>query len=547
MPHASSTHSQEVPVGSYFGMVRATAARFPDAVAIVLDDTRVTYATLVDAAEAKTRQLRALGLVKGDVIGLLMPNSLELVDLFLGAAMLGIVVVPMNIRFRAFETAHILRDAAIKVVFTTAAIDHHLNFKELLAEVLPGLNEQTNPLALRIAGFPDLRAIVHSGVGTPATMIDADDLAAIAQTCAITGDLDEPCAEDIQLYIYTSGTTAAPKGCMLPNRCLVVTAQLTSQLFKIGPEDTWWCPLPMFHVGGLLFMSVCLAVGARFVGMSHFNVEQAFTQFRREKPSVLYPLFPTILLPLLEHSDFTTVDFSAVRYLFQVAPAELQRRAQAALPNALLLSAYGMSETTGIVAFGHPSDTLDQRTTTVGHFLPGWTAKIVDPETRKEVAAGQPGEIAVRGPGLFVGYLNHPQLTANAHDLQGYFHTGDFGSRDAAGLLQFLGRLKDQMKVGGENVSALEVEAFLATHPAVRLAQVIPLPDERYGEVPAAFVEIAPGAVISEADILEFCTGRIARYKIPRHVRFVEEWPMSATKIAKFKLRDALMQELGGR
>ena len=161
--------------------------------------------------------------------------------------------------------------------------------------------------------------------------------------------------------------------------------------------------------------------------------------------------------------------------------------------------------------------------------------------------AGEPGEIAVKGPGLFEGYLNNPELTAGSFDAGGHFLTGDYGRLSGNGLLSFLGRLKDQMKVGGENVSALEVESFLATHPAVKLAQVVSLPDARYDEVPVAFVELNAGAVLTEAELMRHCEGRIARFKIPRHVRFVDQWPMSATKIAKYRLRQAIIDELAAR
>lgn len=529
---------------SYAAMLRASAAANPSAIAVVMDGTSVAYCELLERAEWRAREMRALGLGRGDVVGLLMPNSLDFIELFLGAALLGVAVVPMNTRFKAFETAHVLRDAAMKAVFTTSAIDSHVDFKSLLITAIDGLAGETNPWHLNLAGFPALRAIVHLGDSTPAMMVDAASLRAAARNQEAPSNSDAPGHEDTQLIMYTSGTTAKPKGCVLPNRCLVVTAGLVAELFRIGPHDAWWCPLPMYHIGGLLFMSVCLGVGGKFVGMGHFDVDAAFDQFEAQRPTVLYPLFPTIALPILEHRRFATTSFERVKYVFDVGPEEIQLRLQSAFPQATLLSAFGMTETTGIVTYNWPTDTLRQRTTTVGHFLPGWSAMIVDPETREPVAAGSPGEIAVKGPGLFAEYLNNPELTARSFNAEGYFHTGDCGRIDADGLLTFLGRLKDQMKVGGENVSALEVEAFLATHPAVKLAQVVALPDERYGEVPAAFIELNSGTRLTEAEVITYCQGQIARFKIPRHVRFVTEWPMSTTKIEKYKLRQRLTEEL---
>lgn len=529
---------------SYAAMLRAAVAREPAAIGIVLDGTGRTYGELLDAAQWRACELRALGLHKGDTIGLLMANSFDFIEIFLGAALIGVIVVPMNTRFKSFETAHILQDAGLKVVFTSNTMDSHVNFKELLQSSLPDLTCADDPWRLDLSDFPNLTSIVHLGNDTPAWMIDPTALRAAAQAYCPPLTEEAPALEDTQLIMYTSGTTARPKGCLLPNRCLLVTADLVANLFSIGDRDSWWCPLPMFHIGGLLFMSVCLSVGGKFIGMTHFDCDGAFDQFEREKPTVLYPLFPTIALPIIEHPRFGTTSFEAVKYVFDVGPPEIQHRLQNAFPTALLLSAFGMTETTGIVTYNWTTDTLEERTTTVGHFLPGWSAMIVDPETRQEVAPGSPGEIAVRGPGLFNGYLNNTDLTARAFNDMGFFHTGDFGAINERGLLRYLGRLKDQMKVGGENVSALEVESFLATHPHIKLAQVVSIPDDRYGEVPAAFIELIAGTTLSEADVLAHCTGRIARFKIPRFVRFVGQWPMSATKIEKYKLRQSLAEEL---
>ena len=530
---------------SYAAMFRASVARNPDVVGVVLDDQSRTYKQLFDAANWRARELKALGATKGDAIGLLMPNSFDFIEIFLGAAMLGVVVVPMNVRFKAYETAHIINDARLKIIFTTGAVDAHVNFKDLLHSALPGLEDAEDPWTLELAQFPALKAIVHCDGATPGCMVDANALRQAAVSFPAPTINDAPSIEDTQLIMYTSGTTAKPKGCIMPNRCLVATPALVAELFSIGHGDGWWCPLPMFHIGGLLFMSVCLTSGAKFIGVTYFDVDRAYDQFEREKPTVLYPLFPTIALPIIEDERFTKTSFDTVKYVFDVGPEEIQHRLQNAFPDAILMSAFGMTETTGIVTFNWITDSLEDRTTTVGHFLPGWEVLIVDPESRAPVEAGQPGEIAVRGPGLFGGYYNNPELTAQSFNDQGFFHTGDIGSINERGLLKYLGRLKDQMKVGGENVSALEVESFLATHPGIKLAQVVGIPDERYGEVPAAFIELATGALLDEKQVLDHCTGQIARFKIPQHVRFVKAWPMSATKIEKYKLRQQLLEELG--
>jgi fatty-acyl-CoA synthase len=209
------------------------------------------------------------------------------------------------------------------------------------------------------------------------------------------------------------------------------------------------------------------------------------------------------------------------------------------------VSAYGCTELGGIVAMNDPAEDAESRATTCGPPFPGVELRIVDPETGEVVPTGERGEIVGRGPGMFEGYHNDPERNAEAIDPDGFFHTGDVGSLDAAGNVSFHGRTKDMLKVGGENVACLEIESFLATHPAVRLAQVVGIPDTRLVEVPAAFVQLEPGHTATEEELIEYFRGQVASFRIPRHVRFVEEWPMSATKVQKFRLREQLVAELG--
>jgi fatty-acyl-CoA synthase len=345
--------------------------------------------------------------------------------------------------------------------------------------------------------------------------------------------------------MYTSGTTAHPKGCVTLNRSLVDNASAIAERFAIPSDDRWWDPLPMFHMGAILLMSAVFSRGGTFISTVHFDPEEAFDTFERHRPTVLYPLFPTITLTLLHHDRFADCSFDALRVITNVSPPDIQRAIQAAFPHAVLISAYGMTELCGTLAYNRLDDSEEQRTTTCGHLLPGWEGRIVHPDTGEPVPANVRGELVARGPNLFAGYFHDPAQTGASIDADGWFHTGDHCSMDAEGLLLFHGRLKDVLKVGGENVSALEVESFLSTHPAIKLAQVVGIPDDRLMEVPAAFVELAPGATLTEQQVIDHCEGRIARFKTPRHVRFVTDWPMSSTKIQKFRLREQLIAELG--
>ena len=216
---------------------------------------------------------------------------------------------------------------------------------------------------------------------------------------------------------------------------------------------------------------------------------------------------------------------------------------QSKMPHTIQVGGFGMTETAGSISINSPDETFDERCAHQGRPLPGIEVRIVDPETGHNLPPNQRGEIIVRGPFVFDGY-DQPESGETGLDENGWFRTGDLGAINDEGGLSFLGRLKDMLKVGGENVAAIEVESFLSTHPAVSIAQVVGVPDEKYVEVVAAFLELRPGATATEQEIIDFCAGQIARYKIPRYVRFVTEWPMSSTKIQKFKLRDTLCGEL---
>ena len=264
-----------------------------------------------------------------------------------------------------------------------------------------------------------------------------------------------------------------------------------------------------------------------------------------ERVTVNFAAFPTITQAFLSHPDFDPARLH-FRLINNVAPPELLRSMQAAMPWARQISAYGLTEAGGVVAFSEPTDTAEQRATTSGRPFRDIEVAIRDPDTNASLAAGVRGEIVLRGYCVFAGYYKDTDKSAACFDADGWFHTGDLGSLDSEGRISFQGRAKDMLKVGGENVAAMEIESFLQTHPAVLLAQVVAAPSKKYDEVPAAFVQLRPGKTVSAAELIAFCQGAIAGFKVPRYVRFVAEWPMSATKIQKFVLRDRITAELDG-
>jgi acyl-CoA synthetase (AMP-forming)/AMP-acid ligase II len=315
-----------------------------------------------------------------------------------------------------------------------------------------------------------------------------------------------------------------------------------AERWELTSDERFWNPLPMFHMGGVFPLLAHMHVGATVVTMTHFEPGLALRQLEEERITFAYPTFPVITQALIHHPDFDRTDLGAVRLVNDTGPPETLRAVQERFAPAPVVTLFGMTEACGGVSWSAPGDPHEKRMTTGGLPLRGVDVRIVDPGPDEELPAGERGEITYRSPGLFERYHNDPELTADSMR-GGWFHSGDLGTVDTDGRLTFIGRLKDMLKVGGENVAAVEIEAYLGTHPGVLIAQVVGIPDERYGEVPAAFVELAPGHDASEEELIEYCRGRIARFKVPRHVRFVTEWPMSASKVQKFRLRDQLLEE----
>jgi fatty-acyl-CoA synthase len=284
-----------------------------------------------------------------------------------------------------------------------------------------------------------------------------------------------------------------------------------------------------------------LNAGAAYVSMTHFEPGAALSLIEREQVTLMWPAYPTLTAPLLAHPAYGPDSFRRVRALLTVGPPDLLRTFQDQLPHTAHVSCYGSTELGGVAAMGRLDDPLEDRLT-CGKPFAGVEMQVRDLATGSPVPAGETGGLHVRGFNLFLGYRNDPAKTAASIDADGWFATGDLGSIDAAGNLTFGGRTKDVLKVGGENVGCLEVEAYLVGHPDIRLAAVVGVPHPFYGEVPAAFVEV--GAAVTEEEVIEYCRRGLAKYKVPRYVRFVTEWPMSATKVQKFRLRDALVAEL---
>ncbi len=346
--------------------------------------------------------------------------------------------------------------------------------------------------------------------------------------------------EQPAIMMYTSGTTANPKGCPLSHALLTRNgANMNRERYFLNSDDVFWAPLPMFHMAAILPFLACLDASAAFASMTHIDAGEALAMMDREGVSIAFPAFPTITNDLINHPTFAATDLSRLRRINNVAPVETLRKFQSIFAPAVQTGAYGLTEAGGVIAFNHPDESLEDRLTTCGVPFPGVEIQITQPDTFESLAAGEQGELWVRGYCVFDGYHKSPEKNAEAFH-EGWFRTGDLCSVNANNAISYHGRIKDMLKVGGENVAAIEIESFLSKHPAVALAQVIGKPDSRLEEVPVAFVELVPGEQVSAEALVEHCKGEMASFKVPREVHFVTQWPMSSTKVQKFRLKDLL-------
>ena len=511
------------------------AARRGDHPALVLPTRSRTYAQFRNHANLVARGLMALGVQPGDRVGYFFLDGPDSLPILYGILKTGAIAVPVNNRFKAYELGTVLSQCALSVLFTAPpASDDATDLVTLLNEVRPGLPALKEVIS--IVPNQDANHTPWQAFVSEAKRISDEALSARQSIIS---------ASDTAVIKYTSGTTGAPKGAMLSHGAIVNAARGSAQKhLMLTEEDRVWAALPLFHIGGVAFGTACISVGCTFIHPGYFDPGVSVEQFIEHRVTVAMPAFETIWLPVINHPRWQEVDLSFLRMVEAVGTEARLRDIQRRHPNAVVVSCFGMTEACGFLSLALPTDPLRTRVTTGGHPLPGMQVKITDPETGEPLPPDTPGEICFRGPNTFDGYYLEPALSATCFDDDGYFKTGDLGVMDKDGRVTFRDRLKDMLKVGGENVAAAEVENYLIGHPDVQIAQVVAAPDARYVEVPAAFIELKPGASATEAGVIDFCRGKIATFRVPRYVRFVDEWPMSGTKIKKFELRRRIADEL---
>lgn len=513
-------------------LVRAVD-QWGDNEALIFPDQRLTYTELLAASSVKARSLLGLGIGPGDHVGLLMANCLEYVECLFAAQLIGAVVVPVNARFKAPELAYVVENADLDILISHDLISEYANFGDLLDEAFA----QARPACLK--------HLVMLGKHRPGFLSEQefDEISVSISADAVDHYRGQVSLRDTAIMMYTSGTTAHPKGCPLSHEMLVRNGMNMNQSrYFLIETDRFWAPLPLFHMAAILPLLCCMDAGAAMLSMTYVDAGQALQMMEQERVTIAFPSFPTVTMSLIQHADFASRDLSSLRRINNVAPPDLLRQFQDAFPQAVQTGAYGLTEAGGVIAFNHPEESLESRLTTCGKPMPGLQARIVDPDTGAELGRGLKGEILLKGYAVFEGYYKSPEKNAAAF-VDGWFKTGDLCAIDTSGSIEFHGRIKDMLKVGGENVAAIEIESVLASNPAVAMAQVIGVADDRLFEVACAYVELLPGAAIDEADLIEFCRDKVASYKVPRYIRFVSQWPMSATKIQKFVLRDWFLGE----
>ncbi len=541
----SSPWTEVSPLGD---LLVKSANRHPNRDALVFPESRVTYSQLLDGAMRVARGLLAQGVKRGEHVGLLASNSSDFVQAFFGISLMGAVVVPLNVRHKATELAYIIRNADLVAVLTEEDDNAHVNFADLLCDALPGLADTPAGVDVTLSQAPMLRRVVLlRGASSPGYM-DSRTFASAAESVAdshVQALRKHVRLRDTAIIIYTSGTTANPKGCMLSHEALsrgpVERAQFR---LACGNNDVHWGAGPLFHIGSLGPAIGAWGAGITYTTDLYYDAPRALALIKDGKATTIWPWFPAIVLGLMDQPGFDGESLPHVKRIVLIASGALVEKVQARFPDAEILQGCGMTETAGIFGLSGPDDSPKARAHTQGKVYPGLEVRLVDPHTGEESRAGDIGEIWVRGYCVMDGYYKDPEKTAASLDAEGWLHTGDLYVGTEDGDLVFSGRLKDMLKVGGENVAVVEVESYLSQHPAVRIAEVVGKPDPRLDEVPVAFVELHEGADLTEEALIAFCKGRIANYKVPREVHFVAPgaWPMSLTKIDKRGLRQRLAE-----
>lgn len=536
-------------IGSYFDKI-ANLHSTNSALVVRHQGVNWTYGELQARVDQLAMGLIHLGLEPGDRVGIWGPNSSEWVLVQLATAKIGVIMVCINPAYRLYELEYALNKVECKVLITDVSFktSDYLQMINILAPEL----ESSHPGQLEAEKLPHLTHVIRMGSDTTPGMYNFDEVCAAgtednrATMDAVQYRLQPDDAINIQ---FTSGTTGNPKGATLSHCNILNNGFLTGLAMQLGPEDKLCIPVPLYHCFGMvLSVLACVSHGATMVfpGPS-FDPEETLKSVEAEACTALHGV-PTMFITELDHPRFLDFDLSTLRTGIMAGapcPVEVMKRVLSEMHMEDILIAYGQTELSPINNMTLPNDTLERRTETVGRAMPWVEIKVVDEEGRV-VPVGEKGEICTRGYSVMQGYWNDEERTAETIDSAGWLHSGDIATMDEAGYVRIVGRIKDMIIRGGENIYPREVEEFLYQHPAVSEVQVFGVPDEKMGEEVCAWIQLNEGFDLSDEDVKAYCRDQITHFKIPRHIRFVTEYPMTVTgKIQKFVMRDEMLEQLG--
>ncbi|MFJ4351290.1 fatty acid CoA ligase family protein [Pseudomonas sp. NPDC089428] len=532
----------------------ATVARFPERDALVVrhQALRYTWQQLADAVDQHARALMALGVQPGDRLGIWAPNCAEWCITQFASAKVGAILVNINPAYRSSELDYALGQSGCRWVICADAFktsDYHA----MLLGLIPGLvNGQ--PGALVCERFPELRGVVSLALSPPAGFLAWHDLQARAESVSREALAERQaqlhCDDPINIQ-YTSGTTGFPKGATLSHSNILNNGYMVGESLGLTEHDRLVVPVPLYHCFGMVMANLgCMTHGSTLIYPSDaFDPLATLRAVAEEKATALYGV-PTMFIAELDHPQRGEFDLSSLRTGIMAGatcPIEVMRRVIGEMHMAEVQIAYGMTETSPVSLQTGPDDDLERRVTSVGRTQPRLESKVVDADGNT-VPRGVIGELCTRGYSVMLGYWNNPKATAESIDGEGWMHTGDLAVMDEQGYVRIVGRSKDMIIRGGENIYPRELEEFFFTHPAVADVQVIGVPCSKYGEEIVAWVRLHPGHTASAEQLRDWAKARIAHFKVPRYFRFVDEFPMTVTgKVQKFRMREISIEELTAR
>jgi len=522
----------EETIGANF---ERTATQHADVEALVdvAQELRYTYAELNAEVDVVARGLMAMGIEAGDRVGMWAPNRAEWTIVQYATAKMGAILVNINPAYRTHELSYVLQQSGVRTLISATT---HLSsdYLAMVDEVRPEVDT--------------LREVVFLGTDDWARLREGAEAVSAGELAARAASLSNTDPINIQ---YTSGTTGFPKGATLSHRNILNNGYFTTDLLNLGPDDRLCIPVPFYHCFGMVLGNLgCTTHGATMViPAPGFDPGATLAAIESERCTAVYGV-PTMFIAMLGHPDFADRDLSSLRTGIMagaVCPVEVMKRCMADMNMTEVAIAYGMTETSPASCQTRIDDDLERRTSSIGRAHPHVQIKVIDPETGAVVERGQPGEFCTHGYNVMLGYWNDDEKTAEAIDSDGWMHTGDLAVMREDGYCNIVGRIKDMVIRGGENIYPREIEEFLYTHPDVEDAQVIGVPDAKYGEETCAWIRMKSGRTPLDADAVRaFATGKLAHYKIPRYVHVVEEFPMTVTgKVRKVEMREVTVDLLG--